>query len=223
MRLYTNNLKTVFLLYICICLCMTGCAGRFDAAQYTQALLDLTFQGDTEPAMKVMEEPSYQSLRQLYIESVDTFTTSIITNSLEVNDDEQERFCQLVAKIFQTMRYYVKEDRKIKRNVYEVSVIIQPADVFVNFKELLAEDSAELARDIREGRYEGTKEEVNTQVMHTIVEHAYELLDYACEEVRYGKETRMVLTVRRDENGEYAADSEDMDDLMVKILRLDEM
>lgn len=202
---------------------MAGCAGKTDAAEYTQAVLDLTFQGDAESARKIMKDAAYQDLMQLYTESVDTFTTSAVTNSLDIDDEDQGKFCQLVADIFQTMRYRVKDGKKIKRNEYEVSVAVYPADIFLNFRQLLTADSLKIAQDVREGKYTGTEDEINAQVMDDIVNHTYEILDSVRKKIKYGKEITVALKVKEEKNGEYSVDSDDMNALMMKILRLDEM
>ena len=71
--------------------------------------------------------------------------------------------------------------------------------------------------------YEGTAEEVTQQVLNDIVNHAYELLDAAYQDTAYGEEETVILHVQADKNHEYSIDEDDMNSLVLKILRLDEI
>lgn len=226
MQLCTSNRKEamrILLLMFCMAFLCTGCGRDFDAAGYTEALLHLMFQGDPEEAMKRIEGATYDSLMLRYQESIDTFTENVITSQFDISDVKYEQFASLTAEIFAVMRYEVTGARKSGDEEYEVSVSIQPADIFVRFSELLSADSLEMAEDVKAGKYKGTDEEAGQQILADIVNHAYELLDTAFVNVEYGDRKTVILRVRADENGEYSIDQEDMNNLITKILRLDEM
>ena len=77
--------------------------------------------------------------------------------------------------------------------------------------------------DIKAGKYTGTEEEIDTQIMTDIVNHSYELLDAAYMRMDYGDSKTVILEVKADEDNEYAINEDDMNNLITKILRLDEM
>lgn len=222
MKKYRKKLLS-FLLSMVLVLLTSGCGGRFDAAGYTQALLHLTFQGETKEAMQVIKGADRNMLLLKYQESIDTFTTNVLTGQFEVSEARQLQFSELTAKIFSAMRYTVTGAEKTGKKEYEVSVTIEPADVFVNFGELLSEDSLKMAEDIKAGKYTGTEEEIDTQIMTDIVNHSYELLDAAYMRMDYGDSKTVILEVKADEDNEYAINEDDMNNLITKILRLDEM
>ncbi len=213
----------IFLMILCAVFLCTGCRGDFDAAGYTEALLHLMFQGDTKEAMKRIDGATYDSLMQKYQESIDTFTTNVITSQFDISETKYEQFAELTAEIFSIMRYEVTGASESGDQEYEVSVSIQPADIFVRFQELLTADSLEMAEEIKAGKYTGTDEEAGRKILADIVNHAYELLGSACNRVEYGEKKNVILRVRADENNEYSIDKEDMSNLITKILRLDEM
>lgn len=217
--------KRILSLLICIAVIVTatGCQKEFDAAGYTRALLHLTFQGDTEEAMKVIDGATYETLMLKYQESIDTFTSNVITGQFDLSEAKYIQFAELVAKIFAVMRYEVGEAEKTGRKEYEVTVRIQPADIFTNYEELLNADSVKLTQEINEGKYTGTEEEISEQILTDIVNRSYELLDTAYNEVQFGESQTVVLTVKADENNEYSIEEEDMNSLIAKILCLDEM
>ncbi len=203
---------------------ITGCGRDFDAAGYVQALLDLTFQADVTKASAFMEDASKEALMQAYRDSIDRFVAANITSGLELGELKTTRFAELVSKIFMVMRYQVQDGRKTGKREYEVPVEICPADVFTAFQEMLVEDSLKMAEKIEKGEYEGaTEEETNQQILLDIVNHAYELLDTAYMDIQYGEEETVILHVSADRGSEYSVDEDDMDGLIRKILRLDEI
>lgn len=214
-----------FLVFLCACIMwsITGCGNDFDAAGYTQALLHLTFQGDTKEAVQVIDGADKETLMVKYQESIDTFTANVITNQFDLSETKRLEFAELAAKIFSVMRYEVTGAEKTGEKEYEVSVSVQPSDVFVNFRLLLTEDSLKMAENIKKGKYTGTEEEIDQQIMRDIINHAYELLDTAYNRMNYGGSKTIILKVKADKNDEYSIDEEDMNNLITKILRLDEM
>ncbi|MGF0033364.1 hypothetical protein ACQRBN_10390 [Bariatricus sp. SGI.154] len=203
---------------------LTGCGKDFDASGYVQAVLDLTFQGEIENALGYEENASETSLMQQYQESIDQFVAANITNEIEMSETKTTQFADLVSKIFTTMRYSVKEAKKTGKKEYEVSVEIQPSDVFVSFQQALTEDSIKMTQKIKDGEYEGESEEETAQmILNDIVNHAYELLDVAYMDTQYGDKETVILHVKSDKKKEYYIDEDDMDQLIRKILRLDEI
>lgn len=203
---------------------VTGCGKDFDASGYVQALLDLTFQGEISGALEYSKDATEASLMQQYQESIDQFVAANITNEIEMSETKTTQFAELVSKIFTTMRYSVKEAKKTGKNEYEVPVEIQPSDVFVSFQQALTEDSIKMTQKIKEGEYEGESEEETAQmILNDIVNHAYELLDVAYMDTQYGDKETVILRVKSDKKNIYYVDDDDMDNLIRKILRLDEI
>ncbi len=135
-------------LVLMLALFVTGCGKDFDASGYTQALLDLTFQGDTSRARAYMEDATENSLMRQYQQSIDNFVAANITSEIEMNETKTAQFADLVSKIFATMRYDVGKAEKTGKREYEVPVSIQPSDVFVNFQQSLSQSSC-MCRQIR--------------------------------------------------------------------------
>ncbi len=203
---------------------ISGCGKDFDAGGFAQALLDLTFQGEIDGAARFMEDASQTALMQAYQDSIDRFVAANITSGMDVGELKTTRFAELVSKIFATMRYSVGETEKTGKKEYEVTVDIWPADVFVKFQQMLTADSLKMAEKIEAGEYESeTEEETDQMILNDIINHAYELLDTAYMDVKYGDKETVVLRVKEDQGKEYSIDENDMNDLIRKILRLDEM
>lgn len=219
----SKNILRIWILCVVVVYGITGCGRDFDAAGYTQALLDLTFQGEISGAAGFMEDASEEALMKSYQDSVDRFVAANITSGMDIGELKTSRFAELVSKIFMTMRYSVGEAKKTGKKEYEVTVDIWPADVFVNFRGLLTEDSLKMAEKIEAGEYEGgTEEETNQKILSDIINHAYELLDTAYMDIGYGEKETVTLRIYAGQGRDYSADEDDMDQLFRRILRLEE-
>ena len=136
-----KNILKIWVVCAAVILGTAGCGKDFDAAGYVQALLDLTFQGEISGAAGFMEDASEETLMRAYQDSIDRFVAANITSGMDIGELKTSRFAELTSKIFLTMRYGVGEAKKTGKREYEVEVDIWPADVFVNFQDMLTEDS----------------------------------------------------------------------------------
>ena len=218
-----KNILKIWAVCAAVILGAAGCGKDFDAAGYVQALLDLTFQGEISGASGFMEDASEETLMRAYQDSIDRFVAANITSGMDIGELKTSRFAELTSKIFLTMRYGVGEAKKTGKREYEVEVDIWPADVFVNFQDMLTEDSLKMAEKIEAGEYEGeTEEETGQMILSDIINHAYELLDTAYMDIQYGDKETVTLRVYAERGGDASIDEDDMDRLFRQILRLDE-
>lgn len=214
-----------WLLLLCLAVTglLSGCGSKFDARGYTKALLDLNFQGETAGALEYVDGVTKEDLMQQYQAFIDQFVETNIASGLELPETKRQSFAQLVSTILTTMRYDVKEAKESGKREYEVPVSIWPTDLFEKYQELLVADSLKIAEKVREGGYVGTEEEVNQQMLGDIINHSYELLDAAFQDQEYQEEETVILHVRADKKNEYFIDEDDMNTLILKILKLDEI
>ncbi len=216
--------KLVFILVICQSLfAVTGCRGGFDASGYTEAILNLQFQGDTKNARSLVAGATQKDLKEMYQEFIDDFVSGYITDGMDITDEASEEFGELAASVFASMRYEVGEAKKTGKKEYEVPVVIQPADIFLRYRDLLAEDALRISEKIKDGKYKGTDAKIQDQVMNEIAGHAYELLEKSYEDSEYGDKQTVILKIKADTSDIYSIDEDDMDNLIAKILRLDEI
>lgn len=212
----------IFLAWI-FCLLGAGCGKGFDASGYTEAILNLQFQGDVKNAGAFVEGTDRSELMEMYQDFIDNFVSGYITNGMSLGENETKEFSELISTIFLTMRYEVGEAKKLEKGKYEVPVIIYPNDTFVRYSELLTEDSIRMSGKVKKGEYAGDEDEIRDQVMAEIAAQAYDLLETAYEGSEFGEKETVILRVEKDGNEIYSIDDEDMDNLIAKILRLDEI
>ncbi len=208
---------------LALLLTVTGCSGRFDASGYTAAILDLQFQGDTKNARTLVAGATQQSLSEMYQEFISNFMASYITDGMEISDADEQKFAALAASVLGSVRYEVGEAKKTGKKEYEVPVVIQPVDTFLRYKDLLTEDALRISERVKSKKYKGTDEEVRSQVMAEIAANAYDLLERAYTDSTYDGKQTVILKIKADTSDIYSIDEDDMDNLIAKILRLDEI
>jgi len=202
---------------------LVGCRDSFDAKAYTQAVLDLNFQGDSTLATQVSKDANKEELSLQYQEFIADFVEQNITGDLLIGDIKEAQFKELTGKIFALMRYNVTEAEKTGGDTYKVLVEIWPANTFIRFKEYTQADAKKLQEKKESGEYVGTAEEVNRQILQDATNHAYELLYFAYQETEYGEKETVTLEITKNNDTNYTIIQEDMNELMIKILQLDEM
>lgn len=212
---------------ICVLVCgillviMAACTtfGDFDAGGYVQATLDQMFQGDAAK-LASFEEKSEKDLEDAYEEYIRTFSEGL-TEGLNASPEMEDQFFELCREIFRTAKYNVAETEKVSKEEYRVSVEIQPADTFVKWESMLAESVQSISEKAERGEYQGTEEEILQLMLFDIAAQSCELLESAYQETEYGEKETVVLTVKKDENGTFQPDEDEISDFVTKILRLD--
>lgn len=200
-----------------------GCKSSFNSLEYVEAILDLSFQGDGTKALQVEEDVEKEDLEETYELFVTQFVEDYIASGLDADDEYRELFGKEIKKIFQTMRYHVKTGKKIDENQYEVTVEITPQDVFVRYNEELAADSKKMQEKIESGFYSENQEEKEEQIQREILYRSLELLKIAASNSEYSETEEVNLRVHKNDDGKYEIEEQDLSELVVKILKLDEL
>ncbi|HBA64085.1 MAG TPA: hypothetical protein DCZ20_09545 [Lachnospiraceae bacterium] len=222
----TMHLHRIAVLAVCLILCaasLTGCEKDFDAQGYVQAVLDQLFQGEVDGAAGIMEDVTKEELREQYEQALAGFVDNNIISGMDVSDAMRADYIEVCRRIFRSMRYNVQSAEKVSKTEYKVSVEISPADVFSRFVEGVKQDSEEILQKARNGEYSGTEEEISAQMQSEFLWHSYELLSTYSEEITYGDKTTVTLRVTAGEDKQFSIDEEELEELKIKILRLDEI
>lgn len=215
--------KKMILTAVIMLLTLAGCSTDFDAEDYVQATLDQLFQGDVTKAAEFREGTSKADLEAQHTAEIESFVDNNIISGMNVSELMRDDFIAVCEQIFMVMRYEVLDSRKIDRNHYEVTVEIAPMDIFPRFIEGVKADSEEIMQKAKNGEYKGTEEEINLQMQSEFIRHSYELLKTYTEEVSYGEKVKAELNVTADKTNDFYIVNKDLDQLITKILRLDEI
>lgn len=195
----------------------------FDAEGYVRALLNQTFGGEVKEAAKVMGDTSEEELKEQYEEEISTFVRKNLVSGIQMDDAVQKEYESVCKEIFRAMKYEVKGSEKTDKKEYDVSVEIQPSDIFIKFTDAVKEDSRRLMEKADKGEYQGTESEISSQMQKEFVADALELLKQARSEMQYGEKETVIIKVTGNKNNEFTVDEEEISNLITKILRLDEI
>ena len=214
MPLFTK--KRLLLLCLLPAIFLTACSDNFDPVAYTRAILDLSFQGDIKEALAVEKEATPEELETSYYEFVSNFVEQNITADMQMEYVTQSKFVDLTMNIFSILRYNVKAGTKIDSDTYSVEVEVNPIDTFTQFEKYSQEDAKKIKAKKEAGGYEGTKEEVEAQVLADIYNHSYELLYTAYTETKYLEPVTLTLELHKKQEHQEIK-QEDMNELIREI------
>lgn len=193
----------------------------FDAQGYVEAVLDHHFKGEVSELSEFVKKKSKEELTQQYEESVKTFAENIIINGIELEDGLKQQYIDLCKKIFESMKYDVKETEKISRKEYKVTVEYQASDVFQKFMDAIVLESDRIMDKVDKGEYKGTLEEINEQMEKEFLENCYNLLEQAYQESEYGETITEIFTIKKNAEGIFEIDDVQMNEFVKKIMGFD--
>lgn len=222
-KVCVHRIAAAVLVFALSAVCLAGCGKDFDAQGYVQAVLDQLFQGDVTKAAEMIEGSTKEELKEQYEQTLAGFVDNNIISGMQVTDIMRQDYIEVCRTIFTSMRYRVDSAKKISKTEYEVTVEISPADVFVRFVEGVKEDSEEIMQKAKNGEYSGTEEEISAKMQSEFLRHSFELLSTYSQDITYGDKQKIVLNVKAGEDKQFSVDEEELENLKIKILRLDEI
>lgn len=118
-----------------------GCGNNFDAAAYTQAILDNSYKNDSSQLVS-QKVGTAQEAEEIYNQGVDLQVDALLygTNPTDVQKDE---YRQIVKDILKGAKYTVGEAEKQDDNSYVVTVTYERMNVFAPAMEDFTERSEE--------------------------------------------------------------------------------
>lgn len=220
MRKKACALAAVLLAGVLVCV---ECGGDFDAAGYVQAVLDERLQGEFTEASRIMDTSEYE-LKQDYEAAVDQFVYAYLTSGYEeLSDYTLYEYETIVKEIFGVMKYDVQKAKKTGSKEYEVSVEIQPVDLFINYVPALKDAANEIEQSAQNGGYEGTDEEIQNMMQYDYLFRAYDLLEESYLNMQYSDPETVIVKVEADDGNTYSVSEEEYQALLEQFFRMDEV
>jgi len=202
---------------------LTGCGKKdLKAAEYVRADLELIFQGETQEAKEFLDASS-SDLKKVYENGIQSFVENYLIIATDEESGNISAYSYYVEEIFRTMKYQVGEAVEKDKDIYEVTVTYQPADVFVRFAEKLQEESAKIQQKKEEGQYTGTEEEQKQAMLEEYVTASYELLGESYSQMQYKEAEEFTFTVTRSEKNQPQMSEDEINQFIVQILLLDKL
>ncbi|MBQ8803505.1 MAG: hypothetical protein IJZ53_07735 [Tyzzerella sp.] len=202
---------------------LMGIFRDFNAQRYVSVILNQTLLGEVTEESSIIEDASEEELMAQYESGVASFVKNIIPSGAELSEEQEAKYIEACKKVFKAMKFSVHEEEKISSKEYDVAVTYQPSDVILKYMELINGELVRMNEKVQKGEYQGTEEEINAQMQNEFLENAAVLLTEACDTMEYGEEQTMVFKVVEGENELYQISDEEMQQFLVKIMRLDEI
>ena len=201
-----------------------GIFREFDAQRYVTAILDQTLKGDVEDAAQMTEGTTEEVLYAQYEAGMKSFVKSIFPSDAELSSELEEQYTEICKKIFCSFKYEVQEAEKVSDKEYHVPVKYQPTDIFEKFETSVVEESQRLNEMANNGeKYRGNLDETMAQIKEDVLNNSCALLEEAYNNMQFGEEQTMVLTVKKGESGLYELETGAITEFLKKILSIDEI
>lgn len=193
----------------------------FDAQGYVNALLAQNLKGSVKELEAFVEDKNVEELEKQYEDGVRSFVEKNITAGVEMDEELEAQYVEVCKEIFKDLEFETKEAEKISRKEYHVPVEFKSVDVFQRFIKVLPEEKARIEAKVEEGQYKGTKEEITEEIQLEYMNNALELLKTSYEEMEFVETETMIFVVKKNADGFFEVDHDQMYELIVKIMRLD--
>ena len=184
---------------------------RFDASAYVQAVLDVSYKNETEGYMEITGA-SQEEADNVFENNLDATMKEFESSAMP--EDLQPRYRELFGEIARNVNYTVGEAQKEEDGSFTVPLKVKPVSLFTDTYETFTQRAEEYAGEITDSVMQGasmpTEDEMQEQVYRIYYEVLREGLDNG---PLYGEARDIDLHVRKNENGDYEIDGEDMKEL----------
>ena len=208
-----KKVKKIALLLVGVLLVgmLGGCGSKFDAQAYVKALLDASYKNDSA-AFVSTKVGTAEEAADLYEEGIDSELNALLSlfdaYSIEVSDEHQADFRQIVKDLLSKVKYTVDSSEKQDDGSYIVTITYEQMKFFEPFMEEFTAVSEDLATQWMEA-----EEEISEDTMMEQLIVAYkDSMKKALENVEYAEADTATVTVELIDNV-YTPDQSDVENL----------
>ena len=142
-----------------------GCAGQFNAAGYTKALLDVTYKNETEQYIELTGSTK-EAAEQIFTKSLDLTLEDY--EKLNLPDELEQNYRQLFGDLMKSVRYTVAEAKEDEKENFTVDVSIEPItifdDTYTEFQNQAKEYATQVSNDVMNGGAMPTEEDMQNHI-----------------------------------------------------------
>lgn len=201
-------IAAISILLIVVTVGMYLYVNRFDASEYVQAVLDVSYKNKTELYEEVADV-SEKEAKAVFQENLDAtmegFETSDMPESL------REQYRELFGEIAKNVNYTVGEAQKEKDGTYTVQVKVKPVTLFTDTYETFLTRAEEYAKEVTDRVTKGAQMPTDEEMQKEIYGIYYEVLKQQIEAgMLYGRAEDVTLHIEKERGGSYEIRSDDM-------------
>lgn len=193
-----------------------GCAGKFNAAGYTKALLDVTYKNETKQYMELTGSTK-EAADEIFTKSLDI--TMEDYEKLNLPDELEKNYRQLFTDLMKSVRYTVAEAKEKDNGDFTVDVSVEPItifdDTYTQFQEQAKAYATQVSNDVMNGAEMPSEEEMQNQIYDLYYHILNEVVEHG---LSYGEPEVVTVHVNKGEGDIYEIPGEDMKALDDKML-----
>lgn len=209
-----NRIGTVVLL-LGVMMILGGCT-RFDAAAYTQAVLDVSYKNQTESYIE-LTEASAEDAEAVFQKNLDA--TMEAFKSMKLSDELEKNYRSLFETIIKQVKYTVGEAAETEDGNYTVDVTVEPITLFDDTYEEFQTKAEEYAAGITNAVMNGGEMPSEEEMQASVYQIYYEILKAGIDSgVKYGEPETIKIHINKTEDGTYETEEEDIRALDEKLI-----
>ena len=196
-------------------LSLSGCT-RFDAAAYTQAVLDVSYKNQTESYMELTKS-TQEEAEAIFQKNLDA--TMEAFKKVQLPEALENKYKTLFENIIKQVKYIVGEAVEKEEGNYEVTVTVEPLTLFDDTYEEFQNRAQEYATDISNAVMKGEAMPSDEEMQNRVYQSYYEVLKAELDAgIRYGEPETVTMHISKNEAGEYEMAAEDIRSLDEKLI-----
>lgn len=184
---------------------------RFDAGEYVQAVLDVSYKNETDLYVEITGA-SQEEAQQVFEDNLDATMKGF--ESSDMPEDLQPQYRELIGTIAKKTSYTVKEPVRQEDGTYEVTVTVKPitlfTDTYADFQVRAEDYAAQITDSVMQGAEMPSEEEMQDQIYQIYYDVLKEKVDSG---MLYGRAQDVTLHVVKKSSRVFTIDEEDMDRL----------
>lgn len=189
---------------------------RFDAAEYTQAMLDVTYKNQTENYMK-LSGVSQKEAEGIFQKNINA--TMAEFQNLKLPEELEKNYRSLFKDIVKQVKYTVNSSEKTDNKNYAVNLTVEPMLLFDDTYEEFQLKAKEYAKGITDSVMKGAKMPTEEEIQNRVYQMYYEILrEELNAKVVYGKPQKLTVHVKRVGDHTYEIEEKDIKRLNEKLI-----
>lgn len=209
-----NRIGAVGLL-LAVIIMLGGCT-RFDAAAYTQAVLDVSYKNQTESYIE-LTEASAEDAETIFQKNLDA--TMEAFKSMKLSDELEKNYRNLFENIVKQVKYTVGEAAETEEGNYTVDVTVEPITLFDDTYEEFQKKAEEYAAGITNAVMNGEAMPSDEEMQASVYQIYYEILKAGLDSgVKYGEPETVTMHINKTEDKTYEVAEEDIRALDEKLI-----
>ena len=184
---------------------------RFDAGEYVQAVLDVSYKNKTDKYVEITGV-SEEEAAQIFEDNLDATMEGFEASSMP--EELLPQYRELFSRLAKRVSYTVGQPVRKEGGIYEVAVKVKPVTLFPDTYGTFQEKAQEYADQVTDSVMNGAEMPGEEEMQNQIYQIYYDVLkSHVDSGMLYGEAEDVVLRVKKEGSREFTIDQDDMDKL----------